>query len=228
MRHSEWLDFAPGLVLRSAQIAVEADAEDPGLLSRLDATFTDQSLAVSEVLDGELVVAGDFRLAADGAMRFVVLPRANTIPQRIGRVMRRLCEIETYLALAMLGLLRPRELGPELDRIESDLAGLSQDMTRGAPPAETLDARLAVAGRIESLSSRSDFRFSAGAAYERLVADRIGVLREKRFQGRQTFKELMMRRFDPATRRPPRPGHGSRGCPSGLCTWANCCGRGSR
>ncbi|MCA1299185.1 DUF3422 family protein [Stappia indica] len=33
-----------------------------------------------------------------------------------------------------------------------------------------------------------------------MVADRIGGLRERRFQGRQTFEEFMTHRFDPAIR----------------------------
>jgi uncharacterized membrane-anchored protein len=48
--------------------------------------------------------------------------------------------------------------------------------------------------------ARSAFRFGAQEAYERLVHQRIEVLREERFGGRQTFAEFMMRRFDPAMR----------------------------
>ena len=46
----------------------------------------------------------------------------------------------------------------------------------------------------------SSFRFGATGAYEALVHQRIQVLREARFNGRQTLHEFMMRRFDPAMR----------------------------
>ena len=48
--------------------------------------------------------------------------------------------------------------------------------------------------------AQSSFRFGATGAYEAIVNQRIEVLREDRFQGRQTFAEFMMRRFDPAMR----------------------------
>ncbi len=44
------------------------------------------------------------------------------------------------------------------------------------------------------------FRFGATAAYEAILNQRIAVLREERLEGRQTFGEFMMRRYDPAMR----------------------------
>ena len=44
------------------------------------------------------------------------------------------------------------------------------------------------------------FRFGATWAYQAIVDQRIAVLREERFKGRQTFYEFMMRRYDPAMR----------------------------
>ncbi len=44
------------------------------------------------------------------------------------------------------------------------------------------------------------FRFGATQAYEAIVTQRIEVLREERVNGRQTFGEFMMRRYDPAMR----------------------------
>jgi uncharacterized membrane-anchored protein len=48
---------------------------------------------------------------------------------------------------------------------------------------------------------------SATAAYERIVTIRIDALNETRFEGRQTFGEFMMRRFDPAMRTVEATGH---------------------
>jgi len=48
--------------------------------------------------------------------------------------------------------------------------------------------------------SRASFRFGATGAYEAIVQQRIEALREARFEGRQTFAEFMLRRFDPAMR----------------------------
>jgi uncharacterized membrane-anchored protein len=53
---------------------------------------------------------------------------------------------------------------------------------------------------LENLMAQTSFRFGATGAYEAIVTQRISVLREERFEGRQTFAEFMMRRYDPAMR----------------------------
>jgi uncharacterized membrane-anchored protein len=53
---------------------------------------------------------------------------------------------------------------------------------------------------LESLAVQFSFRFGATEAYEAIVTQRISVMREARVQGRQTFGEFMMRRYDPAMR----------------------------
>ena len=65
---------------------------------------------------------------------------------------------------------------------------------------ETLEALLRISSELENMVVESSFRFGATGAYEALVHQRIDVLREARFNGRQTLHEFMMRRFDPAMR----------------------------
>ena len=59
---------------------------------------------------------------------------------------------------------------------------------------------LTISAELESLAVQFSFRFGATAAYEAIVSQRIEVLRETRIEGRQTFAEFMMRRYDPAMR----------------------------
>ena len=85
--------------------------------------------------------------------------------------------------------------------IDGKLTDLMSDMTSdSAKPEVTLKSLLGVSAELETLLARSAFRFGATKAYEALVNQRIQVLREQRFDGRQTFSEFMMRRFDPAMR----------------------------
>jgi len=49
-------------------------------------------------------------------------------------------------------------------------------------------------------SSQVSYRFAASKAYSAIVSQRIEVLREERFEGLQTFREFMMRRYDPSMR----------------------------
>lgn len=101
----------------------------------------------------------------------------------------------------MLGLYRARELGSKLARFDERLTAILDDM-RGseADPATVLQSLLEVSAEIENTIAQSSFRFGATGAYETIVNQRVNVLREERFTGRQTFGEFMMRRFDPAMR----------------------------
>jgi uncharacterized membrane-anchored protein len=147
------------------------------------------------------VVAGDFRIDPAGHMRFAVFIGEGCGARRVGRIVQRLCEIETYKSMSMLGLARSRALGPEMAALDRRLAALTDEMTReGTRPEETLKALLATSAQLETLIAQSAFRFGATGAYEALVNQRIEVLRETRLGGRQTFAEFMMRRFDPAMR----------------------------
>lgn len=197
----DWLSDAPGARLTSALIRVEVLADEAKIVGHLGDWFVSESLAVSTVVGQSAVVAGDFRIDAAGHMRFAVFVRPDTGSRRIGRVVQRLCEIETYKTMSMLGLARTREMGPRMGEIDQELEQLMSSMTGDATQAEeTLAALLSISAELENMLAQSSFRFGATGAYEALVNQRIEVLREERFKGRQTFAEFMMRRFDPAMR----------------------------
>lgn len=198
----DWLNEAPGQRITSALLRVEAVETEADMLARMDDWFERESLACAEVLDGAMVVAGDFRIDQAGHMRFALFPAPDCGNRRIGRVLQRLCEIETYKAMSMLGLVQARKVVRELADIEQELSDLMASLTgKGdAPVEQVLDDILGLSTRIEGLVTRSNFRFGATGAYEAIVTQRIEVLRERRFQARQLFSEFMMRRYDPAMR----------------------------
>lgn len=197
----DWLEQAPGVRITSALIRVELMDDDKTIESKVADWFVPESLAISRVLDDELVVAGDFRIDQHGHMRFAVFARTSTGARRTGRIVQRLCEIETYKAMSMLGLAMVRDLGPQMGQVDDRLTRLLEDMTGGAAEPDTvLQALLTTSAEVENIIAKSAFRFGATGAYETIVNQRISVLRESRFKGRQTFGEFMMRRFDPAMR----------------------------
>lgn len=197
-----WLDQAPGARITSALIRVQPlPADEQAILPFLQDWFVGESLAVSRVLDDEAIMAGDFRIDAAGHMRFAVFVRPGISSRRVGRIVQRLCEIETYKAMSMLGLEEARGLGADMGRLDARLAACVGGMsTTGHGHEDILHDLLGVAAELESLLVRSSFRFGATAAYAAIVNQRIEVLREERFGGRQTFAEFMTRRFDPAMR----------------------------
>jgi len=198
----DWLAAAPGQRITSAQIRVAAaPTKDADISASLSEWFVPESLAVSQVLDDTAILAGDFRIDSAGHMRFALFTRSDTDERRTGRIVQRICEIETYKAMSMLGLPRARDMGRRMGEIDEELSQLVSDMTGDlSKPDETLSQLLSIAAELEKIQTETAFRFGATGAYEALVNQRIEVLREKRFLGRQTFGEFMMRRFDPAMR----------------------------
>lgn len=196
-----WVEAAPGKRLVSLLIRVEPMPEDEdAVLDRVEDWFVPESLAVSRVVDGAAVIAGDFQIDAGGHMRFAVFVRPGTGPRRVGRIVQRLCEIETYRAMSMLGLTRARDLGARLNALDTRLTDLVTGLDAHGVPETMLHDLLAISAELETLAVRSAFRFGATAAYEAIVTQRVEVLRETRIAGRQTFGEFMTRRYDPAMR----------------------------
>lgn len=197
----DWLEEAPGQRITSALFRVETTLEDAAILTEIEDYFVTESVAVARVLDEAAILAGDFRIDPAGHMRFLVSASTKTGAARVGRVIQRLAEVETYKAMSMLGLVTARELNGKLNRYEKDLTLLTSAMSSGStPPQEALDRLLKISAALEGLAAESSFRFGATAAYEQIVRQRISILREQRFMGQQTFGEFMMRRYDPAMR----------------------------
>ncbi|MGJ8545015.1 MAG: DUF3422 family protein [Sulfitobacter sp.] len=198
----DWQETLPGGRITSALLRVmprpQAEAE---ITEALEGWFVSESLAAAAVLDNAAVVASDFRIDPAGHMRFAIFVDPATGRRRTGRIVQRLCEIETYKSMSMLGFAAVRDIGPELNAQESSLNALTEAMRgSGAGVEPTLHALLDVSVALEQLTARTAYRFAATGAYEALVAQRVAVLREARFAGRQGFGEFMMRRYEPAMR----------------------------
>jgi uncharacterized membrane-anchored protein len=174
---------------------------DDGIIAKAYEWFVPESVAISRVLDDELVVASDFRIDPAGHLRMAVFARNGTGERRIGRVVQRLCEIETYKSMAMLGLAAARKLSPIMGTIDGQVSHLIADLNSDdVQPDQTLKQLLTISAELENIVAQTAYRFGATGAYETIVNQRISILREDRFLGRQTFGEFMMRRFDPAMR----------------------------
>ncbi|MEM6407897.1 MAG: DUF3422 domain-containing protein [Pseudomonadota bacterium] len=205
----DWLREAPGVRMTSALVRVIPHPGEDKVFDVLGDWFVPESLACSRMLDDSVTVAGDFRIDENGHMRFAVFASEECGPRRLGRVVQRVCEIETYKTMSMLGLSRVRGMGGELTKIDETLThimtNLNSEMNGGpAKPAmpadQALESLLNVSAELEALAAKSSYRFAATRAYEAIVNQRIDVLREENFRGLQKFGEFMARRFEPAMR----------------------------
>jgi uncharacterized membrane-anchored protein len=199
---TDWLAQAPGARLTSILIEILPMPDDMmDVDRRLGEWFVPESLAAGWVLDHSAIVASDFRMDAAGHIRMVIFVAPTTGKRRVGRIVQRLCEIETYKTISMLGLVRARAMGRQMGALDEQLSTLTRAMNDPASkPEETLEQLLRISSELENMMVESSFRFGATGAYEALVTQRIEVLREERFLGRQSLREFMTRRYDPAMR----------------------------
>jgi len=198
---ADWLGEAPGKRITSALIRVTPWTSKEDFRQNVAEWFVAESVAVARVLDDAAVLAGDFRVDPAGHLRFAMTVSPETGASRIGRIVQRLCEIETYKTISMLGFARVRELGPPMGALDDRLNQLTGSLGGGAhKPDEALEDLLTISAELEGMIAQSSFRIAATMAYEKIVNQRIEVLREERFDGRQTFAEFMMRRYEPAMR----------------------------
>ena len=193
-----WLAALPGECLCSLHLwALPAPAVNAAALVKQ--LLIEDTLVASSVAGGAAEVYTDFCLHADGFSRMLLLA-GQLSPRRLGRLVQRLLEIETYRMAALLGLPAAREASQILSSAERDLAELASAIRSATAQDEPmlLDRLTKLAGQVESQHAATHSRFSASAAYFELVDKRIADINETALPGMQTIGEFMERRLSPA------------------------------
>ncbi|WP_051304625.1 DUF3422 family protein [Chitinilyticum litopenaei] len=196
----EWLAQLPGNVLVAAHALVLPYATVPVSVPRLaERFFAGNELLGADIGDGAGVAYSDAVIHADGFSRYVLADRMMGRRQA-GRMLQRLFDIDGYRQLAMLAPPLAKNIAPELDAAERELAELTGAMpkARQEDEAPLLDRLTQLAARIESALSRTDTRFTAARSYQDIVERRLAELRESRIQGLQPFGQFVARRLTPA------------------------------
>ncbi|WP_332775235.1 DUF3422 family protein [Polaromonas sp.] len=194
----DWLAALPGQCLASLHLWV-LPTNTFGTASLVKHVLHEDTLVASTVADGHGEVYTDFAIHADSFARMVLLVGGMT-QRRLGRLVQRLLEIETYRMAALLGLPAAREAAAVLAFAERELAELAQAIRAAARDDEPqlLDRLTRLAGQVESQYAATHSRFSASAAYFELLDKRISDIAESRLAGLQTIREFMDRRLTPA------------------------------
>jgi len=194
----DWFAKLPGQCLSSLHLWV-VSSHAPGAATLVKRVLLEDTLLASSVAGGVAEVYTDFAMQADGFSHMVLLA-GNMSPRRLGRLVQRLLEIETYRMAALLGLPAAREASTILSSAERELAELASAI-RSATAAEEpmlLDRLTKLAGQVESQHAATHSRFSASVAYFELVDKRIVEINESALPGMQTIGEFMDRRLTPA------------------------------
>lgn len=185
------------LLINFTQLLVESEPRWEGHSSRYG--FKDP--AGSEIGSGDAVVWSDFRLDDNGINRMLLVNRGLNA-YRLGRMVRRLLEIETYRMMASLALPDAKAVNAQIRAFDNELTQLSERnaAVNGNEARAILDEIAALSARVVRLTSRSRRRFSATEAYSQLVLERIAELRETHVGNSQRLGVFIERRFNPTVR----------------------------
>ncbi len=195
-----WLDTLPGQRIVAIHTHILAKSSQRPTPAQLHKLFGTDEIACSRVNQGKTTVWSDFRIGSDGFSR-ILIHDGGISPHRLGRLTRRLHEVETYRMMALLALPLARGLQPRLAQMETGLSGTIDHMAIEQPPsddAELLRQLMTLSRDIEQMSNQSSYRFAAARAYAALVAKRIAELGEERVDNHQRLGVFLDRRFSPA------------------------------
>jgi uncharacterized membrane-anchored protein len=197
-----WLANIPGRTFAAIQLVMVAAAIDapPAVLSQARSWLgTDLVLASFMGNNAHSIVVTDFQLRPCGFERMLVIAPAGTTQTRAGRIAMRLVELETYRLMALRALPVVKDLAPLLANAERQLADITVQLeNKSLSDQSLLDTLVSLAGGVERATAENVYRFAATRAYDTLVAQRIGELREQPIMGTQTLGEFMRRRLLPA------------------------------
>lgn len=201
----DWSESLPGELITGVQIHVRSP-EAPPLIMANDKipvdTFGDHQVIGSTVMRGAATLWTDFKPHGQFGLDRILVQDNHLHAYQCGRLLQRLCEIDTYRAVALLGLAPARDTMRRVSALDQELAVLTRqlsDLEKGKA-SETLDALMALAAQTEEISAQTVNRFSASDAYYALIRMRISELQEQRVEGLQTMEQFIERRVDPAMR----------------------------
>lgn len=196
----DWLAEMPGELLTAVHIAIETEASPIREGAELSGLFDNNNVVGGAIVDGRATLWTDYQTHTDGFLRFLIRESDMTAGS-IGRLVKRICEMETYRMMAMLALPPARDARPHIAKLEQDLSDILQTLAasdNGADERSLLEHLSKVAAETERISASLNYRFSASRAYQELVFQRIEGLRIERILGLQPVTDYVTTRFAPA------------------------------
>ena len=200
---ADWLAGIPGEVVAAVSLALEPADKPEYSLDELSALFGGHPVIGSEVVGGLARAYSDLRIHEDGFSR-ILLRDQGLSPNQAGRLAKRILEVSSYRAMALLGLPPAREANACLSDAERRLVAVSSrmacqdDRSQEVPESELLAELTDLAAEIEAVAARTSYRFEASRAYYSVVMQRLDQLRQRRIEGLQTLTEFLEARLTPA------------------------------
>lgn len=198
----DWISQMPCDVFHA--IWLEVGGKPEFKLTQHDAT----NILASRAAPGNLIShgAGQLHLSFDrdeNGFTRAVLFNNKIVAARMGRLLQRVMELETYRMLAMMGLATTKSYGAVLNKMDNALNALTQDIsaTIESPNADMrglLSKLSVISATLEKTSAETGFRMSATKAYRDLFMARLHGLQLSYLEGHQGLVGFTDRRMMPA------------------------------
>jgi uncharacterized membrane-anchored protein len=199
---NEWLAEIPGEIISAIHLDVARQPAQQQTAEDMHQYFEGHRLISAGIEGCKAQLWTSYRIHSDGFSRMLV-QNSGLNSCQMGRLVRRLLEIETYRMMVLTAFPLAKRMSPEIRAMEQDLASIIQQITdiEGLEDERRLLAELSsLAARVEQTITDTNFRFSASEAYFALIAARLEELQETAANGLQTMGEFLSRRLVPAYR----------------------------
>ena len=169
---------------------------------KIGAMMQSRAIASNLFSDGAAQLHFAFDIDDAGFSRIAIF-NEQISSNRMGRVVQRIVELETYRMLALLGFAAVREHGATLGRIERTVGSLTTDLAAQIRQShgqvqQLLSVLSAQAADLEEIYAKTSYRLAATKAYEAILMDRIASLQLSRLAGFQGVRGFLGRRMTPA------------------------------
>lgn len=172
---------------------------------QMEEVLAGRSVAGDVISSGGGMLYASFDIDHKGYSRMAIMNDAIA-DYRMGRVIQRVIEMETYRLMALLSLPKVKYHAPSLDKVEASLreatANLAQVYKGGHQTVVEADKLLsqltALAADTEEIYSQTSYRFAASLAYQDIVSARIASLKSSRLDGFQSIGGFLDKRMMPA------------------------------
>ena len=197
-----WARNAPATLFNA--IWVEVGGQPPTKLQQSDMLQVLESRAVASnnFSDAAAQVHFAFDIDSAGYSRVVVFNKSIEAI-RMGRIVQRIVELETYRLLSLLGLATVKAHSTRLTDIEEVLNGLTNDLANeikkpDGQVQQLLTVLSSQAADVEDIYSRTSYRLSATKAYLGILTGRLERMQLTRLSGFQGVRGFLDRRMTPA------------------------------
>lgn len=198
----EWLNDVSGELLHAMHVQVEKIDVNDFKKGTYQKHFNDNRLIGGLIADGKATLLSDLKYDEDGLIKYILCDHNHT-PDRMGRTLQYILELETYRMMALLAVPVANGTVSTIGQLETLLGEISHQMAT----IDTVDKNkqlmkklMALSDEVEKMFVKVSYRLSATRAYNNIFQERLNLLREERITDTQRFTSFYARRLTPVMR----------------------------